>query len=136
MEGIKLYTNLKDIPSAKYDGYVWMSNEDKPIVLQKEDFNHRESVINPFIVEALLFDEEKQHSIHITHDGSYKITGFDLNTFKKPTFEVVEKSYLPHRLEGLKKVCFKQIWMEEEDKEFPNFPVLTLQATVFCGFKK
>jgi CRISPR type III-associated protein (TIGR04423 family) len=136
MEGIVKYKSLSEIPSASYDGYIWMSNEDKPKLLNKVDFSDRNLTLNPFIVEGLLFDEENNKSIHITHDGDYTITVFDINKFTKPTFEVVEKKYLPHRLDGVNKVCFKQIWMEKAEENSADFPVLKLQATIFSGFKK
>jgi CRISPR type III-associated protein (TIGR04423 family) len=46
------------------------------------------------------------------------------------------KSYLPHRLEGVKKVHFKQVWLPVTDDNGEGMEVLTLKAIVFCGFNK
>ena len=136
MEGIKKHNNLRDIPSVKYEGYIWLSYEDKPVVLNNITFNFNTISSNPFIVEGLLFNEEHKKSIHITHDGTYSIFEYDLHAFKSNSIELVEKEYLPHRLNGVEKVHFVQLWKEENDPLCNDFPVLTLQATVFCGFKK
>jgi len=136
MEGITIYTNLNDIPSVSYEGYVWMSDETEPKVLMGESFDFSKITTNPFVVEALLFDNTTNSSIHITHDGSYFITVYDLNKLNTEDTKFEPKEYLPHRLKGVEKVCFKQLWKEEKDENCLNFPVLTLKATVFCGFKK
>jgi CRISPR type III-associated protein (TIGR04423 family) len=136
MEGITIYTNLNDISSVNYEGYIWMSDETEPTVLNNKSFDFSIIETNPFIVEALLFDAKNKISIHVTHDGAYKINSFDLNKLKEQKIELVEKEYLPHRLKGVEKVHFVQLWKEENDPLCNDFPVLELKATVFCGFKK
>ncbi len=136
MEGIKKYTKLNEIPSEKYEGYIWLSDQEKPEVIRNTTFDFNTIGTNPFIIEALLFDEKNHKSIHITHDGSYSIFEYDLSILKSNPEEQVKKEYLPHRLDGVDKVHFVQVWREENDLLCNDLPVLTLQATVFCGFKK
>ena len=85
-------------------------------------------------MEGLLFHKTSGTSIHLQHVGDYLIHQYNLNEVKPEN--MVEKEYLPHRLKDVKKVCFKQLWEEEKDKNCEDFPVLTLKAIVFCGFKK
>ena len=132
----KKYKNLNEIPSANYEGYIWMSDEQSPKVLNCEKFEFGSVKTNPFIVEGLLFDKTNGISIHIQHTGEYRISEYHLNEIKSEKF-IEQKEYLPHRLiKDVKKVCFKQIWEEIEDQNCQRFPVLTLAAIVFCGFKK
>ena len=128
------YTRLSEIPSFEFEGYIWISNSIEPIVLNYEKFDFSSISLNPFIVEGLLFNKTTGTSIHIQHAGDYLIHQYNLNEVKPENS--VEKEYLPHRLKDVKKVCFKQLWEEEEDKNCEYFPVLTLKAIVFCGFKK
>ncbi len=132
---IKKHTNLNEIPSFEFEGYIWMSDEQNPIVLKNETFDFSSIKENPFIVEGLLFDKETNTSIHIAHDGTYQIVEYNLNELSKKG-ELINKEYLPHRLSGVEKVSFKQVWMDEKDENCEDFPVLTLKAIVFCGFKK
>ena len=131
----KRYHTLNEIPPIKYEGYIWFSDQKAPIVLHNETFNFNAVKTNPFIIEALLFAQDK--SIHITHDGEYKIFEHDLMAYQNEGSLLEEKEYLPHRLgETIQKVAFKQLWLEEPDPLCEGFPVLKLKATVFCGFKK
>jgi CRISPR type III-associated protein (TIGR04423 family) len=126
--------NLNSIPPGNYEGYIWMSDSEEPKVLNGEKFDFSLIQINPFIIEGLLFDKVANISIHIIHTGDYVITKYELH---KLSSQVIEpKEYLPHRLKEIKKLLFKQIWEEKSDKNCLDFPVLTLKAIVFCGFKK
>lgn len=131
---IKKYTSLSEIPSLDFEGYIWISNSIEPIVLNNEKFDFSSIGLNPFIVEGLLFNKASGTSIHIQHAGDYLIHQYNLNEVKPENS--VEKEYLPHRLKDVKKVCFKQLWEEVKDENCEDFPVLTLKAIVFCGFKK
>ena len=130
----KKYNNLSEIPSSNYEGYIWMSNEKHPLVLNDEAFDFNSIKTNPFIIEGLLFDKVKNISIHIIHAGQYIISQYHLSNLNPEL--LVAKEYLPHRIEGIEKVLFKQIWYEKEDENCESFPVLTIIANVFCGFKK
>ncbi len=131
---VKKLNNLKEIPSVNYEGYIWMSNETEPKVLKNEKYDFSAISQNPFIIEGLLYDKTSQKSFHIQHVGECLIYEYNLDEVKSEN--LVPKEYLPHRLKEVEKVCFKQIWEEEEDKNCEGFPVLNLKVIVFCGFKK
>ncbi|OIP02307.1 MAG: type III CRISPR-associated protein [Bacteroidetes bacterium CG2_30_33_31] len=128
------HKSLIDIPKLPYEGYVWMSDAKEPIVLNKETFDFSKIGINPFIIEALLYCDGEDISIHIQHTGEYQIFEYHLNDFSKKN--LVEKDYLPHRLNGVKNLIFKQIWMPEPDENCAGIDVMNLKVIVFCGFKK
>lgn len=155
--------NIKDIPKRKYEGYIWLSDQEKPKVLQGEtiDFSKPISIgekeykfieenHNPFIVEALLYAKNENISVSVKHTGKYQIHEIDLNNL--PENAVLEEyadneekqklEYLPHRLNGIKKLNFKQLWVPEEDEnceseENPKgMEVLKMKALIFTGFTK
>jgi CRISPR type III-associated protein (TIGR04423 family) len=124
---------LSEIKNRKYTGYIWMSDEKKP-VFYNEGFDFSDIGINPFIIEALLFCKEENISLTIRHTGKYHINEIDLNDLPEGA-ELVDIEYLPHRLNGIDKVCFKQLWIPEKDKNCEGWPVLKMKALVFTGFK-
>jgi CRISPR type III-associated protein (TIGR04423 family) len=136
MEGVKKLNSLNEIPSFNFDGYIWKSDSENPITLLDKTFDFSTIELNPFIMEGLLYNQDENKSYHITHDGDYHIVEYDLTELSKKG-EFIEKEFNPHRLLNLiKKVKFNQIWMDEKDPNCNDLLVLTLKATVFCGFKK
>jgi CRISPR type III-associated protein (TIGR04423 family) len=128
---------LNELNNIEFEGYVWLSDQEEPIILNNQtfDFSKYEEGSNPFIIEALLFDKTKNKSIHITHTGRYHINDeFDLDNLKEGS-ELEPVEYLPHRLDGVDKVCFKQLWIPEKDEYCDNLPVLKMKALIFTGFK-
>lgn len=126
--------NLSEIKNRKYSGYIWMSNAKQPKMLYSEEFDFSTIGINPFIIEGLLYNEEENISITISHTGKYHIHEFDLNDLPEGA-ELEDIEYLPHRLNGVDKVCFKQLWVPEKDENCENWPVLKMKALIFTGFK-
>lgn len=125
---------ITNIPKRKYDGYVWLSNEKYPIVLDKQEYDFSQVKENPFVIEALLWNEEEKNSIMVRHTGKYHIQEFKLD--KLPVgHELVEKVYLPHRLgDKVKHVCFQQLWIPEPDAFCAGMEVMTMKALIFTGF--
>lgn len=134
MNTIKSYNNIENIPSLEYEGYVWMSDKENPIVLKNEFIDFSSYGVNPFIIEALLYNKEKSISIHVQHTGDYKIYEYHLDEIKSEYS--IEKSYLAHRIDGVKKLKFRQLWNSEPDELCEGMDVLTLKSFVFCGFVK
>ena len=124
---------INDISAQKYEGYVWLSNAEKPIILPNKefDFSQYSEKSNPFIVKALLFNEGK--SITIRHTGKYHINEFDLKNYSDEN--LIDVQYLPHRLDGVEKVKFKQLWLPEKDENCEDMEVLKMNALVFTGFE-
>lgn len=134
----EIYHNLSDIPKLEYEGYIWYSDMEEPRILtgQNLDFLDKTTNLIPFIIEGLLYNEEKNISIHITHSGQYQIVNYQLNTWEDGVAEIVEKSFLPHRLNhNITNLKFKQLWIREKDELCEGMEVKQLKAIAFCGFK-
>ena len=127
-------TAITNIPTRKYDGYVWLSDQKEPETLIQKEFSFEDTKANPFIIEALLWNAEEEISIMVRHTGKYHIQEFKLNEL--PTgHELVEKVYLPHRLgDQVKHVYFQQLWIPEPDAFCAGMKVMTMKALIFTGF--
>jgi CRISPR type III-associated protein (TIGR04423 family) len=129
---------LIDIPARSYTGYVWLSNAQEPIVLENETYDFSKVGLNPFVIEALLWNEEEQVSVMVRHSGRYYIQEFRLKEFEQ-SGELVEKKYLPHRLDASKRkiqyLKFRQFWLPEPDALCEGMNVLIMKALVFTGFE-
>jgi len=126
---------ISDIKTRKYEGYIWLSDAETPIVLHEReyDFSKHSEIDNPFIIEALLYAKEESISVTIKHTGKYHIHEIDLKQYSKENF--VDIQYLPHRLSGVSKVNFKQLWLPEMEENCNNWEVLKMKALVFTGFE-
>ena len=140
---------LSEIKNRKYSGYIWKSDSKEPEVYNNEEVDFSIINVNPFIIEGLLYCKDDNISLTIKHTGKYHINEIDLNNLPKGAvlegYSDVDKkeklNYLPHRLKDDKKgidvdkVCFKQLWVTEEDENCENMLVLKMKALVFTGFK-
>lgn len=138
----------KEIPSKKYQGYIWYSDQKKPEILCG-DKDYRLKLIegeNPFVIEALLYCEDDETSIMVKHTGKYIVQEYKLKE-EREKCEEVKKQYLPHGVNRkkeeqqaddmsskVKRLNFSQFWQEEKDSACEDMPVLKLKATVFTGF--
>ena len=148
---IENITQIDHIPNYRFTGYYWMSDSNQPVMLNDEPFPQEEILnsVNPFCIEALLYAEKENISIHVMHTGTYLVSAYDINAIGEMETggkaDTIKKEYLPHRLNGVKKVKFLQIWAEElvqvckveplEVDENNSFPTLTPTALIFTGFK-
>lgn len=123
--------SLTEIPHYKYEGYLWLSDKTEPKVLKDEEFNSNEIKQNPFIIEGLLWAKKERVSIHIRHTGRYLIHKYEVNT---PDSSKDVKQYLAHKIEGIEKLKFKQLWEPEKDPLCEGMEVLKMKALVFTGF--
>lgn len=129
----KKYETPQDIPKKTYEGYVWGSDDKDPkMYYGKEEVSISDNDVNGYIIEALLYCEENNTSLLIRHSGKYHIYEYDLKGLNEENLVSVE--YLPHRLNGVEKVCFKQLWLPEEDPNCENMKVLKMKALIFTGF--
>ena len=134
------------IPRGSYVGYIWLSDEAKPIVIPEQsdrydlerdglDFSSNH---NPFVVEGLLYDASRNLSITIKYvDGGYIVNEYLIDKLVSPNFK--EVAYQSHRMDG-RKLKFRQYWEEAED-EFCDDPqdtkgmkTLRPDKLVFVGF--
>lgn len=131
--------NECSIPSARYEGYVWMSDSQQPLVLQgQEEYALTRSASTlPFVVEAQLYDRTLRTSYSLRWtDGRYLLYKHELGEHQE---EAREERFLPHpriaaQLPENARLHFLQDWVEQTDPLCEGMPVLTPGARVFVGF--
>ena len=90
---------------------------------------------NPFVVEGNLWDAATGLSIMIKYvDGKYIVRRTVVTDECKKN--ATKKEFLPHRIEGVKKLLFLQCWDEVEDPLCENMVTLQPGKLVFVGFTK
>ena len=140
---------MTTIESAKYQGYLWYSDQRRPevylgntpvaeLILDKPR--------NPFIVEGNLYDEERQLSISVKFvDGKYIVTRYDLGTTAADE-SVSEECFLTssriRKAAGKDKAdecgtsVYKRIWKAVPDILNGGRKVLRPHGLAFAGFRK
>ncbi len=130
----------QEIKEAKYEGYLWLSDQSKPEVLNGD---HPKSIAladgeNPFVVEGLLWDSETGTSISIRYvDSRYFVANHEVcpkDLAGSETYTPV--SYLPHRIPGVKGLKFVRHWEKTQDPLCEGMDTLQLKANIFVGFEK
>ena len=92
--GCVIKYNLLEIPVLEYTGYIWLSDQSKPDILENETYDFSKIKQNPFIIEAKLFAEKENVSVNVKHiDGKYIISIIELNNIPENA-EIEDKSYL------------------------------------------
>lgn len=125
---------LADIPDLIYEGYMWLSDETTPRILKNAPFDASIVTESQFIIEALLWSASENISIQIKHTDKYLIHKIELNKLPENA-ALVERKYLAHRVEGVKKLIFKQLWQPEIDPLCESMEVLMMKAQIFVGFE-
>lgn len=128
---------VTNIEQGKYQGYIWKSNADEPIVFNGVSFTESlDPIQNPFIIEGQLYDADRSISYSIRYmDGRYIILRWDLKIdFQGEDFDYTEKEAVPYRMKS-GKLLFRQYWKAESDKLCEGMKALNPYAQVFVGFK-
>ena len=146
---MKFMNQIKINMDATYQGYIWLSDASKPIVLNNEKIEKVlvdneeidltpffENNINPFIIEGQLFDEKNKRSFSIKNvDGEMIVVEYDESDLK---VDRDSKSYefVPNSRMGLgdRKLKFLQKWEVEPNADCENMDVLVPAGLVFLGF--
>ncbi len=126
---------ITEIPEGNYIGYYWLSNAQEPV---KVTGSFPSAILNqplPFVVEGNLYDTNNKISISIRHNGSkHIIHQFDL---KNTTgFGINPVEFIAHRLPGVNKVKFLELWKEVNDTLCEMMTTLRPYARVFVGFEE
>lgn len=154
---------INDIPvDRKLTGYLWLSNKQKPRVLEncsieqsnklskKESYEHDDGApvvlkdgVNPFIVEAELWDDNNHVAYTIHHAGNevvcqrYEVKAED---FSNP--DNTQVVFLSHRM-GDRKLHFLEYWEPRRAIDVvdvngipsgKSMPTLVMTQRVFIGF--
>lgn len=134
------------IESAKYQGYLWKSDQTKPQVFLGDE-TAPELVLkdgeNPFVIEGNLYEEETGNSISIKYvDGKYIVGRYNLTAKEKDTsIEISDETYLTNiRIVSASKCpaeceysIYKRIWKEESDEDWKELKPF---GFAFAGFSK
>ena len=130
---------IKDIDFGLcYEGYLWMSNENKPRAFSPAAVISRTllQTQNPFVVAGYLYNKEQGVSISIkSPDGELCIHRFDVQESDFSSCEVTQVAYHSHRMDG-KCLPFLRYWAAKPDVACLGMEVLTVEKMVFVGFKK
>lgn len=140
---------MTTIESAKYQGYLWYSDQRQPEVYLGNasvvEFTLDESK-NPFIVEGNLYDAERQLSISIKFaDGKYIVTKYDLGRIAADesvseechlTSSRIQETVDTDNAEKCEISVYKRIWKAAPDTLNGGRMVLKPFGLAFAGFRK
>ncbi len=129
------------IERAKYIGYLWYSNSSAPEVYygDKELELVLEDSDNPFIIEGLLWNSEKNVSIHVYYlEGHYtkRERAVKEEWLNRNDDRHTKVEYVAHRISKVKKLIFIQCWDLDHchDNGCCDMPVYVPTELLFCGF--
>ena len=124
---------------AKYEGYIWLSDQTQPRVLIGEEFDIKDlkDGINPFVIEGQLWNVADRISISIRYaDGKHVITVNQVaNEDQQGSSTVTPERYISH-IKGVGRLCFLRYWKAEADELCEGFEALRPEKLVFVGFEK
>lgn len=126
------------IEKARYEGYLWYSDSQLPMVLTGDkDFElDVENRQNPFIVEGQLYSAETSVSLSIRYiDGAYHVYRHEVKPSELQLHADDLVEYRSLRMQG-RTLRFWQTWKRETDKACLGMDTLTPSALVFIGFGK
>jgi CRISPR type III-associated protein (TIGR04423 family) len=134
---LKITNEIEIDTSLNYQGYLWFSDSDSPIVfdgLSAMNKHQKFSEINflpaanPFIIEGFLYENKQSYSIKYV-DGKYfanqfTVTDDELND---------SKQYIAHRMSMVDKLKFFQRWQAVKDEYCAGMEVLVPAELIFTG---
>lgn len=130
---------IKDIDFGLcYEGYLWMSNENKPRIFAPAAMIDRTLLegLNPFVAEGYLYNKEQGVSISIkSPNGRPCAHRFLVNPADFHSEDVTPVEYQAHRMDG-KRLHFLRYWTAKPNEACLGMEVLTVEKMVFVGFKK
>lgn len=127
---------IYNIEQAFYQGYIWMSNESEPQVINRDYFINLDEKQNPFVIEGLLYCPLSGISYSIKYvDGRYIVKKYivDDADFANPNVDI--KSYCSNRMEKCR-LRFLQYWEAQPDPMCEGMEVNQPAKLVFVGFEK
>lgn len=134
--------SINDIKPLSYEGYLWMSDQEKPEVFDNKPIKLLKDGDNPFVVEGQLFNKAEGLSYSIKFvDGQYIIQEYVVKESDKTNSDNEIKTYESNRM-GDRRLQFLRYWEEVLDSDNytdtvhpKGLPVLTQTKNVFIGFK-
>ncbi len=127
-----LETLKSEIQGKEYEGYIWISDSNTPIVANIVEKITMIESNSKFIIEGFIRCGVSSYSIkHV--DGTHKIVKFDMEAIEGNS-DYVKRSYVAHPRLQKEEVCFYELWESEKDPMCENGDVLQFKAMVFIGF--
>ena len=130
----KINSNEIDF-NLDYEGYLWYSDANEPLIFEKQHINEAFFTKLPFVVEGYLYNRNQWVSLKIKHfDGENHFYQVHLDKFqedqKSPTTFVAQK------VNGLvkRKIQAVQYWEEVGDPLCEGMAVLKPSWIAFTGF--
>lgn len=126
------------IEKGMYEGYMWMSDASSPQIYDgtKEVAFELDDSANPFVIEGNLWDKSRRMSVCVRFvDGAYHVRTVNVTEEDERSQDNSEKTFVAHRLKGVKALRYLQYWTESKDAFCENMPVLRPDKLVFVGFK-
>ena len=114
--------------SLLYEGYLWLSNENKPKLsypaakIDAQLFKN----LNPFVAEGYLYIDGQYH-IYETEVNPTDISNEDVDKIEYLTWRMPNSSTLWAK--------FLRYWHEVEDAKCLDMKVLEVEKEVFVGFR-
>lgn len=147
--------DINEIPMDKsLTGYLWMSNEREPLVLENcsiKQSNKQHGAnpalfqmgVNPFIVEAELWNNVNNVSYAIHHAGNEVVCQrYEVKAEDRNNRDNRESVFLSHRMDG-RGLRFLEYWEPRRDIDVydisgkpvgEKMPTLVMTRRVFVGF--
>lgn len=136
---------IHEIKHGTYQGYLWMSDSDKPVVysggnLLKSDGLELIDDKNPFVIEGQLYDADTKISVSIKYvDGHYIVKDYSVADDNRQT-QPDEKKTVKHKyFQGNKMdgqtLHFHEVWRPEADILCEGMHVLRPAELIFVGFE-
>ncbi|MDE6668211.1 MAG: TIGR04423 family type III CRISPR-associated protein [Muribaculaceae bacterium] len=130
---------INNIPEGLYEGYYWLSDADKPVVINGSfDGLKLDPDDNPFVIEAQLFDRKNNKSFSVKYtDGRYYAYRYDLTATESNNKkeEVKVQKYCSNQMSDHPWLYFHQYWRAKSDELCEGMDVLQPAEIVFVGFK-
>ena len=130
---------ITEIPAYQYEGYLWYSDEERPVFISdSRPFKKEDLSGHPFVVEGALFSKDKNISITIRNlDGKYLIHQFDLNDITPETYQTIDHEWFVAK-DQARKAQMVEVWQLEEDEHelCAKMPSFRPAFWIFKGFTK
>lgn len=127
--------NLTSLGGKKFQGYLWYSDAEAPVLLEQETVKDEHFTKLPFIIEGNLYCEAERLSVQIKNiDGVYKITSVVLPQPQHPNYFL--ESYIAHDVKGYRKFLLFEAWEAETDDLLSGMGCLQPAWSAFAGFEK
>jgi CRISPR type III-associated protein (TIGR04423 family) len=152
------FTKEADMKQLNNEGYIWLSDANKPIIIEQFEthgdginisfdgctatithescilMKNGEAIKIPFIIEALFVVNNVSYQIKFV-DGKYIVYSKNLDDVSDTNSTAI--TYLPNRFDdSVKGLNFCRLWEEKADPLCEGMNVLVPTVDLFVGFKK